>query len=102
MRKDTLNKFVFQPGLLVSSKAGRDKDKLYVVTGMCGEQLLLSDGTGRTANNPKRKNIKHVQRISLTVWQCVGYSRHPEVPDDAEIREAIKYYAMKRQNQEEE
>ena len=101
MSKDTLNKFVFQPGQLVTSKAGRDKDKLYVVTGVCKEYLLLADGTGQTARNPKRKNMKHVQRISLAVWQCVSRSHHPEIPGDAEIREAIKYYALKRQNQEE-
>lgn len=102
MRKDTLNKFEFLPGMLASSRAGRDKDKLYVVTGVCGEMLLLADGKCRTVKNPKRKNIKHVQRILLTVRQCLGHSTQTDVPDDAEIREAIKYYALKRQNQEEE
>lgn len=102
MRKDRLNKPVFQPGLLVTSKAGHDKHKLYVVVADAGDCVMLADGTRKTVSDPKRKNKLHVQWIALTVDQCLNGCKQPGAPDDAEIRKAIKYYATKRQNQEEE
>ncbi|NLC38716.1 MAG: RNA-binding protein [Clostridia bacterium] len=53
------------PGCLVFSKAGRDKEKPFIVVGM--EEIgninyvYLADGEQRKVQCPKRKNIKHVQ-----------------------------------------
>ncbi|MCQ2442404.1 MAG: KOW domain-containing RNA-binding protein [Oscillospiraceae bacterium] len=59
------------PYQIVLSLAGHDEGKLFVVTGIDGEFLLLADGKGRKLEAPKRKKKKHVR--------CVGTSAHPAI-----------------------
>ncbi|KPU42611.1 hypothetical protein OXPF_37860 [Oxobacter pfennigii] len=48
-------------GQIVRSKAGRDKDKYFVVMGLDGkEYALICDGELRKVEKPKRKKIKHL------------------------------------------
>lgn len=53
----------FQAGMLALSRAGHDKDRLYVIIKTDGEYVYLSDGKIRTIDNPKRKKRKHIQII---------------------------------------
>ncbi len=50
-------------GWLASSKAGHDKDKVYVIIKEEPEYVYLADGKARTQGNPKKKNRKHIQII---------------------------------------
>ncbi|MBC7344268.1 MAG: KOW domain-containing RNA-binding protein [Clostridia bacterium] len=47
-------------GQLVISKAGRDKDRPYLVLQFDGSFVFLADGSARRVENPKRKNVKHI------------------------------------------
>ncbi len=48
-------------GDIVYAKAGRDKDKPFVVTEVLDEQyVLLADGRQRRAEKPKKKKVKHL------------------------------------------
>ncbi len=48
-------------GQVVKSKAGRDKDKLFIVLDIVDDfYVLLVDGRLRKLETPKTKNIKHV------------------------------------------
>ena len=51
---------------IVISLAGRDKDKLFYVMDVEDNYVLLADGKGRKLENPKRKKLKHVRRVSRT------------------------------------
>lgn len=53
----------FLPGMLVKSKAGRDKGCIYVIIDVNAEYVYLADGNVRTVRHPKRKNKKHLQVI---------------------------------------
>ena len=53
-----------QIGSLVTSKQGRDKDKVYIVLGIQGDRVILSDGKVRPIKKPKVKNIKHISPLS--------------------------------------
>ena len=75
-----------RPGILVRSKAGRDKDRVYAVVNVDEKHVYVADGVERPLRHMKRKNKKHLQPI-LKV-QISG------TPDDTAIREII------RQNQE--
>jgi ribosomal protein L14E/L6E/L27E len=56
----------FEIGQFVKSKAGRDKDKIFIVIDKVDENyLLLVDGDLRKAEKPKMKKIKHVAKINL-------------------------------------
>lgn len=50
-------------GFLASSKAGHDKDKIYVIIKEDAEYVWLSDGKIKTMDNPKKKRKKHIQPI---------------------------------------
>ena len=50
-------------GMLARSKAGHDKDKVYVIIDKDDTYVYLVDGKLRTLNKPKKKKWKHVQLI---------------------------------------
>ena len=53
MKKDIIGRFAL-------SKAGHDKDTLYVVIGQEARFLYLCDGKYHTLEKPKKKALKHV------------------------------------------
>ena len=79
-------------GMLAASKAGHDKDSVYVIIREDGEYIYVADGKSRTVERPKRKNRKHVQLIKK--------KRMPEPDngfDDLEIKRVIKEYLKERE-----
>jgi ribosomal protein L14E/L6E/L27E len=79
-------------GMLATSKAGHDKDSVYVIIREDGEYIYVADGKSRTVERPKRKNRKHVQLIKK--------KRMPEPDkgfDDLEIKRVIKEYLKERE-----
>ncbi len=50
-------------GNFARSKAGHDKDKLYVIIDEDNEYVYLSDGKLRTVDRPKKKKKKHIQLV---------------------------------------
>lgn len=74
----------YRIGMLARSKAGHDAGKLYVIMDIDDAYAYLSDGKIRTAENPKKKKIKHIQVIN----------REYDVSsaDDAQIRRILKEY----------
>ena len=51
---------------IIISLAGRDKGKLFYVMDVEEGYVLIADGKGRKLENPKRKKLKHVCRVSRT------------------------------------
>ena len=47
-------------GSVVRARAGRDKDKFFVVLQTDGEYALIADGKRRRVEHPKRKKLKHL------------------------------------------
>lgn len=56
----------FQVGQFIRSKAGRDKDRIFIIIDKIDENyLLLVDGDLRKVESPKKKKIKHIALIDL-------------------------------------
>lgn len=72
-------------GMLAKSKAGHDKDKVYIIIDIQGEYVYLADGRLKTICNPKKKKLKHVQLI------CRAHELSRA--DDVEIRKILKDYS---------
>lgn len=51
-------------GMLAKSKAGHDKDTIYIIWKVEGAYVYLVDGVLRTTDRPKKKRKIHVQPIS--------------------------------------
>lgn len=47
-------------GQVVTSKAGRDKGKHFLVVGVTDKWVLIADGKSRRISDPKKKNAKHL------------------------------------------
>ncbi len=82
-----------QLGQLVSSRAGRDAGKMYLVVRIDDERFVgVADGEKRTVEEPKRKNIKH-----LTVHKHVSHSIQARLesgglPANSEIRKELRAF----------
>ena len=50
-------------GFFASSKAGHDKDKVYVIMKEDTEYVWLADGSIKKVATPKKKRKKHIQII---------------------------------------
>lgn len=72
-------------GMLASSKAGHDKNKIYVIIGETEEYVMLADGEYKCMANPKKKRKKHIQVIK-------HFERSDELCSDLEIKRVIKNY----------
>ena len=51
---------------IIESLAGRDKGKYFYVIDVEENFVLIADGKGRKLENPKRKKLKHVRRVTRT------------------------------------
>lgn len=57
----------FTKGMIVISKAGRDKGDWQVIMDCDGNFVTVCDGRYRPLENMKRKNIRHVQKTNHVV-----------------------------------
>lgn len=86
-------KYIDMIGQLVISKAGHDKDLVYVIIAEEGDFVYLSDGRLKPPQKPKKKRRKHMQPTRRTVDAALldrlakGEAVEPEA-----IRYAIKQY----------
>lgn len=79
-------------GKLVLSRAGRDKNHLYVIIRQLdNEYVLLSNGKTKTIEKPKRKKIKHLRifedmddNIKASIQSC-------NKSTDLKIKRFLKY-----------
>ena len=72
-------------GLVVKSKAGRDKGCFFVVLDFDENYAIISDGKRRTILNPKKKKLKH---LSVTGTKLVESS----MLTDRGIRKALNEF----------
>lgn len=76
---------IVQPGMLAKSKAGHDKNCIYVIICVNDDYVYLADGKKWTVCHLKKKNRKHVQPI--------GCARCESVADNEKIKKAISEFA---------
>ena len=84
-------------GELATSKAGHDKDRLYMIVGEEGECVYLCDGRLRGVEHPKKKKKKHIQIIHSsaqdTLIQIIKHNLPGERDEiDRQIRKTPEDY----------
>ena len=82
----------FETGSLVKSKAGHDKDEIFVITGRLGEYVEIADGKGRTVEKPKRKKKIHLQPIGWLDQTLARKAQENKPFLNEDIKYAIKMY----------
>lgn len=76
--------------MLAVSRAGHDKDSLYVVLEDDGTYYVLADGRRRTLDKPKKKKQKHVQIIRRLPEELLAQMQSMTL--DAHVRKVLKQY----------
>lgn len=78
-------------GKVVYSKNGRDKGRMFVIVEVVNERfVLLADGDLRKIENPKVKNIKHLQMTRMQADDVLTCLNRGEKPDNHIIRKNLK------------
>jgi ribosomal protein L14E/L6E/L27E len=78
-------------GRVVFSKTGRDKGKPFIIVQVVNERyVIVSDGNIRKIENPKMKNVKHLQYTKMQADEVIDYLDRGEIPDNHIIRKNIK------------
>ena len=84
-------------GEFATSKAGHDKDRLYMIVGEEEELVYLCDGRLRGVEHPKKKKKKHIQIIHSsaqdTLIQIIKHNLPGERDEiDRQIRKTLEDY----------
>ena len=74
---------------IILSLAGRDKGKLFYVIETEENYVLIADGKGRKLENPKRKKLKHVRRVSRTETRVALKIRNGDKVLNSELRREL-------------
>ena len=78
-------------GTIVKAMAGRDKDKIFVVTGIIDDNyVLMVDGRSRTISRPKKKKLKHLLVKHDVALEIKNKILEGKCVVDAEIRKVLK------------
>jgi ribosomal protein L14E/L6E/L27E len=88
----------FEVGMLAVSKAGHDKDILYVIIRAEKEYVYLVDGIIRTLNKPKKKNIKHIQIVKHVDEDLQNKLIENNNIQNEDIKRVIKLFRLKQNN----
>ena len=79
---------VLKPGMIVKSKAGHDKNCIYVIIHVNDEYVYLSDGQKHTFERLKRKNRNHLQVILKEYVE--------DTADEVAVRNVILKYSLRK------
>jgi len=83
-----------QIGHLVSSIKGRDRGKFYLVVGIESQSMVrVADGEARKVENPKRKNIKHLNFFEVIAGEVSDKALSGKRITNADIRKELKSLA---------
>ena len=84
-------------GQFVISKAGHDKDEIYVIVAEEKDFVYLSDGRLKLPEKPKKKRKKHIQPITRTLEDTLTEQLKAGESVQAEkIKYAIRQYLKAR------
>ena len=72
-------------GSVVRAKAGRDKDKFFVVLRIENGFAFIADGRRRKCEAPKRKNLIHLERTNTVLSETMDTNR--------KLRNALKSFS---------
>ena len=82
-------------GEFAKSKAGHDKEEIFIIINKEEEYVYLVDGKSRIFDKPKKKKIKHIQVINQIDEELQRKLETNLILRDEDIKRAIKSYKQK-------
>ncbi|WP_410772626.1 hypothetical protein [Fontibacillus sp. BL9] len=82
-----------QVGQIVKALKGRDAGAVYVIIGIVDEKFaLIADGDKRKFDQPKRKNIQHLELQSMISSEVVHSLQESGRVTNGKLRYAVNVY----------
>jgi len=82
-------------GQIVKSKAGRDKDRVFIIYQILDEQyVLVCDGDLRKLSSLKKKKVKHLVIYNTVLTEFADKVQSNENLDDAFIKRLLEPYTI--------
>ena len=82
---------------VVVSTAGRDQGSLYYVISTDEMFLMLVNGKDRTLDKPKRKKLRHVQKVLRSETRVAAKIASGDKVLNSELRRDLAYFAREMQ-----
>ena len=82
---------------VVRSTAGRDQNKLFYVIGTDPVYLMLVNGKDRTLERPKRKKLRHVDKVLRSETRVAEKLRQGDKVLNSELRRDLAFLASQMQ-----
>ena len=82
---------------VVVSTAGRDQGRLYYVISTDELFLMLVNGKDRTLDKPKRKKLRHVQKVLRSETRVAAKLISGDKVLNSELRRDLAYFAREMQ-----
>ncbi len=79
-------------GEFAKSKAGHDKDEIFIIINIEGEYVYLVDGKNRNIEKPKKKKLKHIQPIHHIDLELQNKLNSNVKLQNEDIKRALKCY----------
>ena len=79
---------------IIESLAGRDKGKFFYVMDVEDNYVLIADGKGRKLENPKRKKLKHVRRVTRTETRVAAKILNGDKVLNSELRRDLATFGQ--------
>ena len=79
---------------IIISLAGRDRGKLFYVIDTEDNYVHVADGKGRKLENPKRKKLKHVRRVSRTETRVAVKLQNGDKVLNSELRRDLATFGQ--------
>lgn len=78
-------------GKVVHSKAGRDKDNYFIITGIIDEKFVyISDGDLRKIEKPKKKKLKHLVLTNIVAEEIKADILNDKSVSNSKIRRFLQ------------
>ena len=82
-------------GNVVQATAGKEKSEIFVVVKVETNAAYIADGKRLSIFHPKKKNLKHIQKISKESFSESLIAEAKDIKVDAEIRKFLKFQKEK-------
>ena len=82
---------------VVQATAGREKGKFFYVLNVEDQYLLLGNGKDRTLEQPKRKKIRHVDKVLRSETRVAEKLRQGDKVLNSELRRDLTYLSQEMQ-----
>ncbi len=82
-------------GEFAKSKAGHDKNQIFIIINIEGEYVFLVDGKSRNIDRPKKKKLKHIQPVNYIDCELQRKLDADIAMQNEDIKRAIKSYCKK-------